>query len=106
MIITSKEKFINWLKIEHYKDWTMNGYKSTIFQYVYAIESVMKNEGIESFSELTEHIQRLIREYSYFGPKKDFGEKSHNTVINGLKRFMDFLINNYGFIPSRKIYFV
>ena len=105
-MLVSKEKFMDWLKREDYKDWTESGYPSTIFQYIRSIESVMKKEAIETFSDLTQHIQLLIRKYGPYGPMKEYGSTGHNTVINALKRFMDFLINEYDFKPSKKMYFV
>lgn len=105
-MIVSKEKFMDWLKKEDYSEWTGAGYPSTIHQYIYSIESVMKIENIESFSALTEHIQLLIRKYGQYGSMRDYGNRSHGTVINALKRFMEFLINEYDFIPSKKMYFV
>lgn len=105
-MIVSEQKFMDWLKQEDYKDWTGTGYPSTIYQYVGAIKRVMAKENIESLSDLTQHIQLLIRKYGPYGPMKEYGCTGHNTVINALKRFMDFLINEYDFKPSKKMYFV
>ncbi len=105
-MLVSEQKFMDWLKQEDYKDWTGTGYPSTIYQYVGAIKRVMAKENIESLSDLTQHIQLLIRKYGPYGPMKEYGSSSHNTVINALKRFMDFLINIYDFKPIKKMYFV
>ena len=105
-MLVSEQKFMDWLKQEDYKDWTGTGYPSTIYQYVGAIKRVMAKENIESLSDLTQHIQLLIRKYGPYGPMKEYGSSGHNTVINALKRFMDFLINVYDFKPSKKMYFV
>jgi len=105
-MLVSKEKFMDWLKKEDYSEWTGNGYPSTVYQYISSIERVMKMEYIEGFSELTEHIQKLIRKYGPYGPMKNYGNIGHGTVINALKRFMDFLINEYDFKPNTKMYFV
>ena len=105
-MLVSEQKFMDWLKQEDYKDWTGTGYPSTIYQYVGAIKRVMAKENIESLSDLTQHIQLLIRKYGPYGPMKEYGSSGHNTVINALKRFMDFLINVYDFKPIKKMYFV
>ena len=105
-MLVSEQKFMDWLKQEDYKDWTGTGYPSTIYQYVGAIKRVMAKENIESLSDLTQHIQLLIRKYGPYGPMKEYGSSGHNTVINALKRFMDFIINVYDFKPSKKMYFV
>lgn len=105
-MVVSEQRFMDWLKQEDYKDWTGMGYPSTIYQYVGAIKRVMAKENIESLSDLTQHIQMLIRKYGPYGPMKEYGSTGHNTVINALKRFMDFIINVYDFKPSKKMYFV
>ena len=105
-MLISEQKFMDWLKQEDYKDWTGSGYPSTIYQYVGAIKRVMAKENIESLSDLTQHIQSLIRKYGPYGPMKEYGSTGHNTVINALKRYMDFLINECDFKPNTKMYFV
>ena len=105
-MIVSKYDFMDWLKKEDYSDWTDSGYPSTIHHYVYWIERVMKEEHIESFSELVDHIQKLLLEYGKYGNKKKFGEKGHATVINALNRFMDYLLNERNFVPKTGMYFI
>ncbi len=106
MIFVSKEKFMQWLKEKDYKDWTQEGYPSTIYNYVYWIERVMKKENIDSFSELTNEIQELIRSYGEYGSKRNFGEKGHSTVINALKRFLEYLIEKHDFKLNTNVYFM
>lgn len=64
----------------------------------------MKNENIDTWSELTDHIQRLVKEYGEFGKKKCFGEQGHDTAINALNRFMDYLLNERNYKPKTEIW--
>ena len=105
MIIVSKEKFINWLKKKEYKDWTKTGFPSTIPEYVYWIERVMEQESINSWSELTDKIQCFLKVYGKHGKKEKFGGKNHFVVINALNRFMEYLLNECGFVPKSEIWF-
>ena len=106
MLLVSKENFAKWLIKEDYKEWSGNGYPSTVPQYVYSIEKVMEKENIKTWSELTEHILDLIFKYGKYGPLKNYGEQGHSTIINALERFMDFLINVYDFVPKLGVWYL
>lgn len=105
MILVSKDDFIEYLRKEQYKEYSETGNYSTIPHYVYWIERVMKNENMDTWSELTDHIQRLIKEYGEFGKKKNFGEQGHATVINALKRFSDYLLNERNYMPKTGVWY-
>lgn len=75
-------------------------------RYVYSIEKVMKQENIKDYLELSLKIQDLCVKYSNKGPMKKFGEKGHNTVINALKRYFEYLLNATDYKPVLKRYFV
>ena len=106
MILISKDDFINYLRKEGYKEWSQNGNKTTIPEYVYSIERVMKLEGVETWSEFTDHIQTCLFKYGEYGEMSEFGKESHSTVINALKRFMEYLLNEKGYEPKKRIYYI
>ena len=89
----SKLGFMEYLIKEDYKDWTGSGYPSTVYQYVSAIEQVMKQEKIQDWLTLTEELTNLIIKYDKYGSMEKFGNKGHNTVINALKRFSEYVLN-------------
>lgn len=105
MILVSKENFKKYLKENGFKEFSEAGNETTIHSYIYWIERVMQIENIETWSELTEHIQLLLRKYGEYGEMKQFGKEAHSTVINALNRFMEYLLNECSFIPKTGIYF-
>ena len=104
MIVTSRIQFMDWLKKNYYKTWTGSGYPSTVYHYANAVEKIMRIEGIETYSEFTDHIEEALKKYGTYGPQRRIGEEGHNTVINALKRFCEFLINEYDY-ELKIIYF-
>ena len=106
MILVSKEDFISYLKKEGYKEWSQKGNETTIKSYVYSIERVMKIEQVDTWSEFTDHIQDCLFKYGEYGEMRDFGKESNSTVINALKRFMEFLLNEKGFEPQKRMFFI
>ena len=85
--------FKEYLIEEEYKHWTGSGYPSTVLQYVSAIEQVMQQEGISDWLTLAEELPNLILKYDKYGAMEKFGAKGHNTVINALKRFSEYVLN-------------
>ena len=105
-MLISKDNFINYLRKEGYSEWSANGNETTISKYIYWIERVMRYEMINDWSELTNHIQHLLIRYGEFGEMKSFGQEGHSTVINALRRFMDYLLNECGFVAKTGIFYV
>lgn len=105
MKIPSKENFMKYLKNEDYKDWTGSGFPSTIYQYAKAIEKVMKLECVDTYLDLTDHIQAIINKYGENGEKKAIGEEGHSTVINALKRYSEYLLNECDWVPITGIWY-
>ena len=89
----SKVGFMEYLKNTDHKEWTGSGFPSTVYQYAWAVECVMKKEGIEDWLTLAENILDLVPKYDKHGTMKSFGDKGHGTVINALKRFVEYVLN-------------
>lgn len=73
-----------------YRGYTDFGNPSTVFSYVRAIKKVLREEGI-SWNYLQNNIGSIIPLYDIGGAKAHIGAKSNHTVINGLKRFDEFV---------------
>lgn len=106
MIIVSKENFKRYLRKNGYKEWSDAGNETTISSYVYWIERVMEREHINTWSEFTDHIQGILRKYGEYGEMRCFGKEAHSTVINALKRFMEYLLNECNYVPKVGIYYL
>ena len=106
MIASSKERFKNWLKKEGFKDWGISGNPSTISHYIYWVDRIKNQEGIEDWSDMPNHIIRLLREYGEYGNKKCIGAEGHSTVINALRRYSEFLLNDCDWQPQTTSYFI
>lgn len=105
MKMPSKEGYMQYLKNEMYKQWTGSGYPSTIYQYASSVEKVMKQEGINTYLDLPDRIQELCKKYGPEGPRGLYGAQGHNTVINALRRFMEYLLNDCCWMPKTGIYY-
>lgn len=69
----------------------LNGYSNnTIAQYISAINGIISEEHI-NLNEFVKNIDSVICDYDCNGKKSYLGEKGHNTWINSLNRFKEFL---------------
>ncbi len=82
--------------IEKYKYWLgQTGYKSsTINQYYWGIKQIINEEHYSSWQEVADNINKLMIDYNTFGSKGHIGEMGHKSVINALRRFKEFLLEN------------
>lgn len=100
-MIASENGYKLWLIERRYSEFTPSGNPSTIYEYCNAIKNIMKMENIDTWSELPQHINRLVLEYGEGGINEDFGKKKHSTPISALLRFKDYLIDNNIYTPKR-----
>lgn len=85
-----KEQFKSWLIQNGYKEYTASGNPSTVYSYLKSIDFVCEKER-SNWVELGIKIDYIIEMYDVGGAKSRFGEKSHRTVINALKRYGAFV---------------
>ena len=88
-----KEEFKNFLILKGYKEFTNTGSPSTVYDYLGRIDFIMKNENYTSWYYVAKNIDSLVKTYGETGEKSQLGKKSHNAVINALKRFQEFIIS-------------
>ena len=70
-----------------------NRYKETTIQsYLSSIKRISKEEKMD-LPQLASCIEQIIPKYDHGGEKESFGNSSHRTPINALKRFMEFIKN-------------
>lgn len=87
------DEFEEYLIKKRYKEYTLNGDKSTTYDYSHIrIPFVLKEEKI-SIEKLMMDIDYYVSIYDIGGKKEKFGKKSHRSVINALKRFHEFLLS-------------
>ena len=84
------DDFQQWLKSHGYKEYSDAGNKSTIFDYGARIKRVCGEENC-SVEDLAKNIDVMIAKYDSKGEKEKVGKISHNSVIEALKRFKEFL---------------
>ena len=73
-----------------YKEETDTGNPSTVSSYCHAVDKVAQEEGM-SWDTLKDHIAAIVPVYDVGGRKELIGAKSNSTVINALKRFLEFV---------------
>jgi hypothetical protein len=85
------DQFEEYLVSRGYRSITPSGNRSTTYDYAHSrIPFVLRQESI-SIQTLIRSINKYVTEYSVGGIKADLGMKSHNAVINALKRFREFI---------------
>ena len=82
--------FENYLISRGYKREGDKGNHSTVYYYIDGVETVLTEEGI-SWDTLKSTVSDLVPKYDAGGVKELVGAKQHRTVINGLKRFAEFV---------------
>ena len=85
-------EFHNWLKENGYSEVTPKGLPSTCTNYPMRIEYIMWYEHLSSWQDVVNNIDVLLPAYSEGGIRESIGHKSHDSVINALRRFCEFLI--------------
>ena len=87
------DRFELYLESEGYSVLTPKGLPSTTYDYAHArIPFVLREERI-SIQNLMNEIDLYVKMYDFRGLKSNIGNKSHRAVINALKRFQEFLID-------------
>lgn len=87
-----KETFYNYLLGLGYKDSTPSGAPSTIPQYVNGIEKIIAWEHLGNWEQLVQNLPILLDKYDIGGEKAHLGAIGHNTIINSLRRFAEFVV--------------
>ena len=88
-------RFEKYLEQKGYSVVTPSGLKSTCYDYSHKrIPAVCDRERI-SVPILIKNIDKFISKYDEFGSEAEFGNKSHRSVINALKRFKEFAESTY-----------
>ena len=82
--------FQNYLVQQGYKLYTPSHLPSTVFEYRRAVSEIKEIEGL-SLQDFCINIDSIIMEYDVGGIKEELGRKKHNTWINALKRFREYL---------------
>jgi hypothetical protein len=87
--------FEKYLELRGYSSKTPSGNRSTTYDYSHIrIPFVLQQEKV-TIQVFIESIDQYITEYNVGGSKDYLGQKSHNSVINALKRFKEFLNDQY-----------
>ena len=86
--------FKNYLIDRGYKEKTPKGYGSTVYDYCSRINYIVYYEHFYTWIDVILHIDKLLIDYSENGIKSNLGKKSNCAVINALRRFYEFLIDN------------
>ena len=82
--------FQNYLVQQGYKLYTPSHLPSTVFEYRRAVSEIKEIEGLR-LQDFCINIDSIIMEYDVGGIKEELGRKKHNTWINALKRFREYL---------------
>lgn len=88
-----KVKFEEYLIINGYKQRTPSGNPSTVYDYIKRIDKICEWENI-TWEQLADSIHIILTQYDIGGKKENLGKKSHNAVINALRRYSEFVIYN------------
>ena len=81
-----RESFGRFLVDRGYKEWTLAGNPSTVYDYVKRIDKVCEWEGC-SWETLSARIDSVVADYDVGGRNQYRGATSHNAVISALKQF-------------------
>lgn len=87
------KQFKEYLIKKGYKQITPSGNPSTVYDYIKRIDKVCEWENM-TWQQLANNIQEILPQYDTGGKKENLGKQSHNSVINALRRFSEFLSHN------------
>ena len=82
--------FQNYLVQNNYRLYTPSGNPSTVFEYITAVSKVLTIESL-NLIDFCMKITSIIKEYDEGGSKEALGRTKHNTWINALKRFSEYI---------------
>ena len=88
------EKFKNYLIEKGYSKYTPSGNPSTVYDYTKRVNKISEREKI-SLNMLASNISYYVERYDTNGEEAEYGRKSHNAYINALKRFKEFIVDEY-----------
>lgn len=88
-----KKQFEEYLINNGYKQTTPSGNPSTVYDYIKRIDKICEWEDI-TWQQLANNSQMYLMQYDIGGTKEDLGKKSHNAVINALRRFSEFVTHS------------
>lgn len=83
-------RFEKYLINRGYKEITPSGLPSTVPQYRKAVSDIKSSEG-KTLQDFSLNIEAIISEYDIGGEKEWLGRTQHNTWINALKRFKEYI---------------
>ena len=87
-------EFKEYLVKQGYKEFTLSGKPSTVYDYAGRIKTICEREGINTAKVLINRIDELEQKYGETGSEAAFGRKSHNSCINAIRRFNEFVKSN------------
>jgi len=87
---TLRSGFEGYLIKKGYKQYTPSGQPSTVYAYIKGIDDVCDAEHLD-WSDLANHIGRIVLRYDLGGDRESIGNKGHRTVFNALLRYREFL---------------
>lgn len=91
MVNNNVQKFTNY-GVEFRKYLEGREYKpSTVGQYISSIEKIILWESYSGWQDVVDNINVLVRNYEIGGIHSELGARGHNTVINALRRFKEYL---------------
>lgn len=85
-----KSSFRQYLINRGYSQVTPSGNPSTVYDYIKRIDKVCERERI-NWQSLSIQIKQVGPKYDIGGTEEAFGHKSHDAVINALRRFYEFI---------------
>ena len=88
-----EQSFEEYLIASGYSVETPSGNPSVVSSYIRAVKKIMENEGL-IWSSLKTSIGAIVELYDRGGAKQAEGAEQHETYINALRRFEDFVNNS------------
>lgn len=87
-------EFKEYLVKRGYKEFTLSGEPSTVYNYTRHIKTICEREGINTAKVLIGRIDELEQKYGETGSEAAFGKKSKSAYINAIRRFNEFVKSN------------
>lgn len=73
-----KEELKKHLIESGYKEWTLSGNPSTVYDYIKRIDNICEQESV-LLEKLANDVQNYLEQYGIGGIKENLGKKSHNA---------------------------